>query len=67
MNLAAKEESIDLAKSRHEARASKRIETEKEILNKTSSPIAQWVAQVLRTIIVLDQITFVLVRIILDI
>ena len=70
MNLAAKEESIDLAKSRHEARASKRIETEKEILNKTSSPIAQWVAQVLRTIGVkasLDKITFVLVRIILDI
>ena len=66
-NLAAKEESIDLAKSRQEARARKRIETEKEIFNKTRSPIAQWVAQVLRTIIVLDQITFVLVRIILDI
>ena len=69
-NLAAKEESIDLAKSRQEARARKRIETEKEILNKTSSPIAQWVAQVVRTIGVkasLDKITFVLVRIILDI
>ena len=69
-NLAAKEESIDLAKSRQEARARKRIETEKEILNKTSPPIAQWVAQVVRTIGVkasLDKITFVLVRIILDI
>ena len=69
-NLAAKEESIDLAKSRQEARARKRIETEKEIFNKTSSPIAQWVAQVVRTIGVkasLDKITFVLVRIILDI
>ena len=66
-NLEAEEESIDLAKSRQEARARKRIETEKEFLNKTSPPIAQWVAQVLRTITVLDQITFVLVRIILDI
>ena len=61
-NLAAKEESIDLAKSRQEARARKRIETEKEILNKTISPIAQWVAQVVCTIDVKasrDQITFV--------
>ena len=69
-NLAAKEESIDLAKSRQEARARKRIETEKEILNKTISPIAQWVAQVVCTIDVKashDQISFLFVRIISDI
>ena len=69
-NLAAKEESIDLAKSRQEARARQRIETEKEILNKTSSPIAQWVAQVVCTIDVKashDQISFLFVRIISDI
>ena len=69
-NLAAKEESIDLAKSRQEARARKRIETEKEILNKTISPIAQWVAQVVCTIDVKashDQISLLFVRIISDI
>ena len=65
-NLAAKEESIYLAKSRQEARA----KTEKEILNKTRSPIAQWVAQVVCTIDVKashDQISFLFVRIISDI